>query len=173
MALVASRVWWNNLAWPSTAQGGSGAEGRRGPIQGKSRRFEFFYEVEKFSFGWECSCPDHLETMAICKHVQAVPFECGERHVIERLDRTLCKFCDLPAVIRKGSRGGNPRFKCRACGKFFADNLGFEGMCNSGARCDSRQGVLRAVKPQDGDRPDQRRLPFYVRPCRIGANGLA
>ena len=99
-----------------------------GSYRVKSQRSEFLYEVERFSFGWACSCPDHLEALAECKHIQAVQFECGERRFVKRPDQALCKFCDSPDIILKGSRGGRPRFKCRACGRFFAANLGFEGM---------------------------------------------
>ena len=97
----------------------------------KSRRSDILHEVKRFSFGWACSCPDHLETLADCKHICAVQFECGERHIIERPDQTLCKLCDSPNIIRKGTQSGRPRFLCRSCGKFFTDNLGFEGMRNS------------------------------------------
>ena len=99
-----------------------------GDYRVKSRRSDFLYEVKKFSFGWACSCPDHLETLADCKHIQAVQFEVGERHFIERPDQALCRYCDSPDVILKGTQSGRPRLLCKSCGKFFAANLGFEGM---------------------------------------------
>ena len=102
----------------------------KGSYRVKSQRSDFLYEVEEFSFGWACSCPDHLETLAECKHIQAVQFECGERRFVERPDQTLCKFCDSPNVILKGTQSGRPRLLCKSCSKFFAANLGFEGMRN-------------------------------------------
>ena len=103
----------------------------KGSYRVKSQRSDFLYEVEEFSFGWACSCPDHLETLAECKHIQVVQFECGERHFVERPDQTLCKSCDSPNVILKGTQSGLPRLLCKSCGEFFAGNLGFKGMRNA------------------------------------------
>ena len=100
----------------------------KGSYRVKSQRSDFLYEVEEFSFGWACSCPDHLETLAECKHIQAVQYEVGERHVIERQDGSLCN-CGSAEVVKKGRRtGGVQRLRCKSCGKFFADNIGFERM---------------------------------------------
>ena len=99
-----------------------------GDYRVKSRRSDFLYEVKKFSFGWACSCPDHLETLAECKHIQAVQFECGERHVIERQDGSACWSCDSRNVIGRGSRSGRRRLECKDCGRMSTDDPAFSRM---------------------------------------------
>lgn len=74
--------------------------------------------------------PDHLKTGALCKHIQAVQFEGGERHVILPHDDATCKFCDSPNIIKKGMKGKKQQSGCKTCGKTcgkrFIQNLGFE-----------------------------------------------
>lgn len=97
----------------------------------KSQSTDESYEVRDFGSGWMCSCPDHIHTGSTCKHIQAVQWRIGERRIIESPDQTVCKYCDSPNIIRKGEQCGKRRFKCKACGKYFTNNLGFAGMRNS------------------------------------------
>ena len=93
----------------------------------KSQSSDRAYEVRDFGHGWMCSCPDHLHTISVCKHIQAVEFDTGARRIMERPDQSVCRFCDSPDIIQKGRRGGG-RLKCNACGKHFTGHIGFEGM---------------------------------------------
>ena len=97
----------------------------------RSQSTDRTYEVRNFGRDWMCSCPDHLHTGAHCKHIQAVEFQDSTRTVIKPRDDATCKFCDSDDVIRKGTktlkRGDVPRYRCRDCGRYFTDNLGFEG----------------------------------------------
>ena len=93
----------------------------------KSQSADCAYEVRDFGHGWMCSCPDHLHTGALCKHIQAVQWDAGEKRVIEQPDRTACKFCDSPDVIKRGQQRGKQQWSCKVCGKRFIPNLGFEG----------------------------------------------
>ena len=97
----------------------------------KSQSTDESYEVRDFGDGWMCSCPDHLYTGSTCKHIQAIQFECGERRIIQPPNQTVCRYCDRPDVIRKGRRGKHHRFWCRACRRYFTDNMGFERMRNA------------------------------------------
>ena len=93
----------------------------------KSQSSDQTYEVCDFGHGWMCSCPDHLHTAAVCKHIQAVQWHNGERHMVERPDPTACWYCDSTNTIRKGMQAGHRRFRCKSCGSYYTDNLGFEG----------------------------------------------
>lgn len=93
----------------------------------RSQSTDRAYEVRNFGRGWMCSCADHLETGAQCKHIQVVQFEGGERRIILPHDDTTCKFCDSPRIIKKGMRGKKQQYGCKACGKRFIQNMGFEG----------------------------------------------
>ena len=92
----------------------------------KSQSADRTYEVRDFGHGWMCSCADHMYTASVCKHIQAVEFDAGARRVIGRPDQTTCKFCDSPDIVRKGKRDGKQQYGCKACGKRFVWNLGFE-----------------------------------------------
>lgn len=93
----------------------------------KSQSSDRAYEVRDFGRGWVCSCPNHLETGSVCKHIQAVQFENGARQVIRQPDYTECLFCDSTRIIRKGRRNGRMRFLCKGCGKHSTDDPGFGG----------------------------------------------
>ena len=93
----------------------------------KSQSSDHTYEVRNFGHGWMCSCPDHLHTGAHCKHIQAVEFQDNTRTVIEPHDDATCKFCDSPHIIKKGKKGKKQQWGCKACGRRFVQNLGFEG----------------------------------------------
>ena len=93
----------------------------------KSQSTDKAYEVRDFGHGWMCSCPDHLHTISVCKHIQAVEFENGTRRVVRQPDGTACLFCDSPRTVRKGRRNGRRRLRCRDCGKHSTDDPGFGG----------------------------------------------
>lgn len=93
----------------------------------KSQSADHTYEVRDFGHGWMCSCPDHLEGGAKCKHIQAVEFACGARRVIGPPDDIVCRLCGSHDTAKKGFRNGKQKFRCRACGRYFVQNLGFEG----------------------------------------------
>ena len=97
----------------------------------KSQSTDQAYEVRDFGHGWMCSCPDHLHTGALCKHIQAVQFEGGERRIIQPHDDTRCKFCDSDDIIRRGKNGGKQQWGCKSCGRRFVQNLGFKGRWNT------------------------------------------
>jgi transposase-like protein len=94
------------------------------------------YTVEKAHGVWECSCPDHVYRNAKCKHIWAVEFSLALRNEVQRqvvikpLDHTICVFCGSQTVVKHGLRrnknGAIQRFTCKACGKRFTRNLGFE-----------------------------------------------
>ena len=92
----------------------------------KSQSITESYEVRDFGDGWMCSCPDHMYTSSVCKHIQAVQFECGERRIIQPHDDTKCKFCNSDDIIKKGIRGTKQQYGCKTCGRRFIQNLGFE-----------------------------------------------
>ncbi len=92
----------------------------------KSQSREESYEVRDFGIGWMCSCPDHIHTGAVCKHIQAVQWHTGARCIIRPHDHTRCKFCDSTNIIKKGMRGRKQQYGCKTCGKRFIQNLGFE-----------------------------------------------
>ena len=94
------------------------------------------YTVEKRHGVWECSCPDHIYRNTKCKHIWAVEFslalrnEVRSRVIIKPLDPQICLYCGSPTITRDGLRhnknGAIQRFTCKACGKRFVRNLGFE-----------------------------------------------
>jgi len=87
---------------------------------------------------WRCECPDHHFRGVKCKHIWAVEFSLKMREqvkqslVIQPLDSLTCVFCGSDKIVRDAKRhnkyGDIQRYLCRACGKRFSINLGFEGM---------------------------------------------
>ncbi len=92
----------------------------------KSQSKDESYEVQDFGSGWICSCPDHMHTGSVCKHIQAVQWRTGERKIIYPHDDSRCKFCDSIHIIKKGRRGSKQQYGCKTCGRRFIQNLGFE-----------------------------------------------
>ena len=90
------------------------------------------------TIGWVCECPDHVYRQVKCKHIWAVEFSLALRNkvkesvVIEPLSPSICPYCASDKIVRHGIRhnryGDLQRFTCRACGKRFSHNLGFERM---------------------------------------------
>jgi transposase-like protein len=102
----------------------------------KSQSGNGAYKVAKRDGVWGCSCPDHVYRNVKCKHIWAVEFslalrsEVRSRVVIKPLDPQICLYCGAPTIARDGLRhnknGAIQRFTCKACGKRFVRNLGFE-----------------------------------------------
>lgn len=73
-----------------------------------------------------------------CKHIWAVEIsvalrnEVGRNVVIEPLSLSVCPYCNATSIVRHGLRhnkyGDLQRFSCRACGKRFTQNIGFDGL---------------------------------------------
>jgi transposase-like protein len=99
------------------------------------------YDVRKArmneTIGWICSCPDFVYRQVKCKHIWAVEFSAKLRElvkprVIEPIDVHGCIYCKSDRLIKWGVRhnkyGNIQKFSCKACGRFFTINLGFERM---------------------------------------------
>jgi putative transposase len=96
------------------------------------------YQVIQTEAGWDCSCPDFRFRGVKCKHAFAVELSLQIRRRIENarrvvpLDYQSCLSCGSQSIFRDGilhnKSGDIQRFSCKACGKRFAKNLGFERM---------------------------------------------
>jgi transposase-like protein len=96
------------------------------------------YEVLSTEIGWLCSCPDHVYRGVKCKHVWAVEFslklreQVKENLVIQPLNSLTCVFCGSDETVKDAKRhnryGNIQRYLCKACGKRFSINIGFEKM---------------------------------------------
>jgi putative transposase len=96
------------------------------------------YEVISTEAGWYCSCPDAINRAAKCKHIFAVELSLEIRRRIENakrivpLDYQSCLTCGSPEIVKHGilhnKTGDLQRYSCKACGKRFVQNLGFERM---------------------------------------------
>jgi transposase-like protein len=90
------------------------------------------------TIGWVCECPDFTYREVKCKHIWAVEFSQALRNkvkesvVIEPLSPNICPYCTSKDIMKRGVRhnryGDLQRFSCRACGKRFVQNIGFERM---------------------------------------------
>lgn len=107
----------------------------------KSQNGNGFYRVVAKKLKWKCSCPDHEYRAVDCKHIWAVRFSLAMRQevqasqvqVIEPVaDIHACIFCNSPQIVRDGLRhnsyGDIQKWNCKACGRYFTVNLGFERM---------------------------------------------
>ena len=99
------------------------------------------YQVISGELGWLCSCPDHLYRGQKCKHIWAVHFSIEYRNTVAAtvtikplIDSLSCPRCNADRSmikndgIRKNRNGSIQRYGCKACGKRFSYNIGFEGM---------------------------------------------
>jgi transposase-like protein len=87
---------------------------------------------------WRCECPDQRFRGVKCKHIWAVEFSLKIRKqvsrslVIQPLDSLTCVFCGSDKIVKDAKRhnryGDIQRYLCKACGRRFSINLGFEGM---------------------------------------------
>jgi transposase-like protein len=119
--------------------------------QVKSQSGHGFYTVAKHDGLWGCSCPDHMYREVKCKHIWAVEFSLRLRDavqpqpiVIEPIDVHACLYCQSPQIMKDGLRHNNhgniQKFRCKACGRYFTINLGFERMKHS------PQGITAAMQ---------------------------
>lgn len=96
------------------------------------------YQVYHGELGWLCSCYDHIYRGSKCKHIFAVEFSIKLRErvresvVISGINTTACIACNSEKIVKDAVRhnkyGDIQRYRCRACGKRFSFNVGFEGM---------------------------------------------
>ena len=106
-----------------------------------SQSREITYDVvrtDKFAIGWICNCPDFTYRGAKCKHIWALEISVALRSTVEQnvtiepLSPNICPYCTSSQLVRHGLRhngyGDLQRFTCKACGKRFTQNLGFERM---------------------------------------------
>jgi putative transposase len=94
--------------------------------------------------GWKCSCPDYSYTsarndgVAKCKHIFAVEFSLTLRKAVEIkgispvVHAYNCIYCQSASIVKDGLRhnkcGDIQKYNCKACGRYFTINLGFEKM---------------------------------------------
>ena len=115
-----------------------------------SQSSDVMYDVtRRLNGGWLCTCPDFVYRSVKCKHIWAVEFslylrKAVEPRVIEPVNLELCIFCKSEKIIKWGVRhnksGDIQKFSCKACGKFFTVNLGFERMKHN------PQGITTAMQ---------------------------
>ena len=108
------------------------------------------YGVRLAASGWTCSCPDHFYREIKCKHIWGVEFSLKlhdrvhENVVIQPLTINACVFCHSTEIIKDGLRhnksGEIQKFSCKACGRYFTINLGFERMKHN------PQGITTAMQ---------------------------
>jgi transposase-like protein len=101
------------------------------------------------TIGWVCDCPDWTYRQVKCKHIWAVEFSLALRKVveptvIEPLTIEACVYCRSQNLTKWGIRhnkyGDIQKFSCKACGKFFTVNIGFERMKHN------PQGITTAMQ---------------------------
>jgi len=102
-----------------------------------------------FPLGWICTCPDFTYRGIKCKHVFAVEYSAKMREAvrpreIKPIDVHACLWCQSPKILRDGVRhnkcGNIQKFRCKACGRYFTINLGFEHMKHN------PQGITTAMQ---------------------------
>jgi putative transposase len=96
------------------------------------------YAVSKVEDEWVCECPDFLFRKVQCKHIFAVltsirmKEQVKKRVIIKPLDTSKCVYCGSEQIVRDAVRHNKKydiqRYLCKACGKRFSVNIGFEGM---------------------------------------------
>jgi putative transposase len=105
-------------------------------VKSQSRNGE--YAVSKVDHEWICECPDNKYRHVKCKHIFAVEFSKSLRstiavtRVIQEVNVRKCQYCGSESIVKNAVRhnqnGNIQRYKCKACGKRFSINLGFERM---------------------------------------------
>jgi len=108
------------------------------PSQTKGKKYTVIRHYNYFS----CSCPDYhyRKKFGKCKHVHAVLFwkdfkaHATKTEQYTELDEASisCVQCGSLSVVRNGTRKNKhsikPRYKCKACKKFFVLNQEFKGL---------------------------------------------
>jgi transposase-like protein len=107
----------------------------------KSQTRQGTYEVLNTSLGWMCQCPDYIYRGIKCKHIWAVEIseqmrqKVSENRIIQPINTSTCVFCSSENIVRNALRhnkyGDIQRYLCKACGKRFSVNIGFEKMSAS------------------------------------------
>jgi len=101
------------------------------------------------TIGWVCDCPDFTYRQVKCKHIWAVEIsvklrEVIQPRVIEPVEINMCIYCKNETIVRDGVRhnkyGDIQIWNCKACGRYFTVNLGFERMKHN------PQGVTTAMQ---------------------------
>jgi transposase-like protein len=118
--------------------------------QVKSQAGNGLYTVVKGSRDWRCSCPDHIYREVKCKHIWAVEFslrlreKVKENLILEPAATDTCIFCKSNLIFKDGLRhnkfGDLQKWNCRACGRYFTVNIGFERMKHN------PQGITAAMQ---------------------------
>ena len=109
------------------------------------------YDVTRqMNDAWLCTCPDHEYRNVKCKHIWAVEFslrlrdKVKENVVIQPITINACIFCKSTEIIKDGLRhnkyGDIQIWNCKACGRYFTLNLGFEHMKHN------PQGITTAMQ---------------------------
>jgi transposase-like protein len=105
--------------------------------------------TKAFAIGWICDCPDFTFREVKCKHIWAVEISLKlravvEPRVIEPIQISTCLYCKSLSIFRDGIRhnkcGDIQIFNCKACGRYFTINIGFERMKHN------PQGVTTAMQ---------------------------
>jgi len=152
---------WSMKATLSREERGKGIAQKPNQIRRLSERFYKVasqsgygtYDVREArineSVGWICTCPDFTYRAVKCKHIWAVEFSAKLREivkpsVIEPINVDGCMYCKSDHLIKWGIRhnkyGNIQKFSCKACGRYFTVNLGFEHMKHN------PQGITAAMQ---------------------------
>ena len=96
------------------------------------------YAVFKVDKEWTCECPDNRFRQVKCKHIFAVETsikikeQVRKNIIIAPLNTSKCIYCGSEQIVKDAVRHNKKydiqRYLCKACGKRFSVNVGFEGM---------------------------------------------
>jgi transposase-like protein len=96
------------------------------------------YAVFKVDKEWSCECPDNRFRQVRCKHIFAVETsirikeQVKKNIIIAPLNTSKCVYCSSEQIVKDAIRHNKKydiqRYLCKACGKRFSVNVGFEGM---------------------------------------------
>ena len=119
-------------------------------VASQSRDLSYDVVKKKESSGWLCTCPDFQHRNVQCKHIWAVQFSLAVRREVEArviepiTDIHGCIFCKSENIkkdgVRRNKYGDIQKFYCKACGKWFTVNFGFERMKHN------PQGITTAMQ---------------------------
>jgi transposase-like protein len=106
------------------------------PSQSESDRK---YAVTLHGTKWSCTCKDHVNTNANCKHIHAVVFWRKEyRHLKSEIDNKEplegCVWCDSKKYVKNGTikSSGRNRYLCRSCNRTFVAGRDFRKFKGNG-----------------------------------------